>query len=72
MGFDWIGIFRCSRVKCAGNGDDLLHTYPRTRIEGHGVIGPSSATLEGAVAARGSRSASYLFVGVTVRMRNSG
>jgi endonuclease/exonuclease/phosphatase family metal-dependent hydrolase len=49
MGFDWIGIFRCSRVKCAGNGGYLLYTYTRTTIEGHGVIGPSSATLEGAV-----------------------
>jgi endonuclease/exonuclease/phosphatase family metal-dependent hydrolase len=49
MGLDWIGIFRCHRVKCAGNGGYLLYTYTRTRIEGHGAIGPSAATLEGAV-----------------------
>ena len=49
MGLDWIGIFRCRRVKCAGPGDYLLYTYTRTRIAGRGVIGPSAATLEGAV-----------------------
>jgi endonuclease/exonuclease/phosphatase family metal-dependent hydrolase len=49
MGLDWIGIFRCHRVKCAGNGGYLLYTYTRTKVEGRGVIGPSAATLEGAV-----------------------
>jgi hypothetical protein len=45
---DWIGIFGCHRVKCAGNGGYLLYTYTRTLVVGHGVIGPSAATLEGA------------------------
>ena len=49
MGLDWIGIFRCHRVKCAGNGGYLLYTYTRTKIVGNGAIGPSAATLEGAV-----------------------
>jgi endonuclease/exonuclease/phosphatase family metal-dependent hydrolase len=48
MGLDWIGIFRCRPAKCAGNGAYLLYTYTRTTIVGHGRIGPSAATLEGA------------------------
>jgi endonuclease/exonuclease/phosphatase family metal-dependent hydrolase len=48
MSLDWIGIFRCHRVKCAGNGGYLLYTYTQTKIVGRGVIGPSAATLEGA------------------------
>ena len=49
MNLDWIGIFGCPRVKCADNGGYLLYTYTRTKIVGHGAIGPSAATLEGAV-----------------------
>jgi endonuclease/exonuclease/phosphatase family metal-dependent hydrolase len=49
MNLDWIGVFRCHRVKCADNGGYLLYTYTRTKIVGHGAIGPSAATLEGAV-----------------------
>jgi hypothetical protein len=49
MGLDWIGIFRCHPAKCAGNGGYLLYTYTRTKVVGRGVIGPSAATLEGAV-----------------------
>jgi endonuclease/exonuclease/phosphatase family metal-dependent hydrolase len=49
MGLDWIGVFRCHPAKCAGNGGYLLYTYTRTKIVGHGMIGPSAATLEGAV-----------------------
>jgi endonuclease/exonuclease/phosphatase family metal-dependent hydrolase len=49
MSLDWIGLFRCHRVKCDGNGGYLLYTYTQTKIEGHGVFGPSAGTLEGAV-----------------------
>jgi hypothetical protein len=48
MSLDWIGIFRCHRVKCAGNGGYLLYSYTQTKIVGRRVIGPSAATLEGA------------------------
>jgi endonuclease/exonuclease/phosphatase family metal-dependent hydrolase len=48
MALDWIGVFRCHPTKCAGNGGYLLYTYTRTTIVGHGRIGPSAATLEGA------------------------
>jgi endonuclease/exonuclease/phosphatase family metal-dependent hydrolase len=48
MGLDWIGVFACHRVTCAGNGSYLLYTYTQTKIVGHGVIGPRAATLEGA------------------------
>lgn len=49
MGLDWVGVFRCHRRKCSGNGGYLLYAYTRTAIEGHAMIGPSAATLEGAV-----------------------
>ena len=49
MGLDWVGVFRCRQGRCASNDGYLLYAYTRTAIEGHRTIGPTAATLEGAV-----------------------